>query len=196
MNRQSLLKITQALGRALGELKRQGYEDSRITERFAEYWVARELCQRGYKVQILDEREVTSADVYLPDAELRIEVKSAFFRDGFAYASFALGNQIKKKKFDYCVFLTFAETGGAKPKDVFIFSCDELKEIAKPRKGLADHPDSNPCLLMYGRSLKKYSRQVIKWHIRAFEIEKLLHRNPRRFNEAWRKICKCDERNS
>lgn len=197
MNWQPLARITNALGKVLRELTRQGFEDSRIAAPLAEYWVAHELCRQGFKAQILDEREVTSADVYLPDKKLRIEVKSAFFDgDGFACASFALGNQITKKKFDYCVFLTFAKAGGAKPKDVFIFSRDELKEIAIPRKRLAAHPDSNPCLLMYGHSLTKYRRQVKRWRIRAFEVEKQLHSTPRRFRNAWKKICKCDERTS
>ena len=194
MNKQSLIKITNSFKVALHELQRQSLHDSKLTERFAEYWVACELCSQGYTVQLLDERESTSADIYLPEEEIRLEVKSAILReDGFAYASFAVGKQIKKKKFDYCVFLTFAETGDVQAKDIFIFNRKELREIAIPRKRLAAHPDSNPCLLIYGRSIKAYRRQVKKWRIRAFEIEKRLHQKPRQFRNAWKKICKPSE---
>lgn len=189
MKTKSLKEIAKALELIGHELNQQGLQDSRIVERFAEYWVARELSLRGHGVQILNEREVVSADIYLPESKIRVEVKSAIFdKDGFAYASFAKGKQITKKKFDFCVFLTFVELGGVKPKDVFIFSLDDLKEIALPRKRLADHPESNSCLLMCGRSLKVYSRQVKEWRVRAYEIEKRLHENPRRFRNRWSKI--------
>ena len=92
MSPRALREVAANMGKALTALKRQGWEDSRITERYAEYWVAGELGRRGGKVQILDERAVSSADVYLPEADLRIEVKSCLQReDGFAYASFARG---------------------------------------------------------------------------------------------------------
>jgi len=191
MNNQSLVKITRLFEAALRVLRQHDLRDSKIIERFAEYWVACQLSSRGYKVQVLDERDVTSADIYLPEEEIRVEVKSAILgEDGFAYASFAVGKQIKKKKFDYCVFLTFAEIGDVQPKDVFIFNREDLRKIAIPRKRLAAHPDSNPCLLIYGRSINAYRRQVKKWRIRAFEIEKRLHQKPRQFRNAWKKICK------
>jgi hypothetical protein len=41
---------------------------------------------------------------------------------------------------------------------------------------------------MYGRSIKAYRHQVRKWRIRAFEIEKSLHRHPKQFRNAWSKI--------
>lgn len=151
--------------------------------------MARELCTLGFKVQMLDEREATGADIYLPEAQIRVEVKSAIFHeDGFAYASFTTGKQIKNDKFDFCVFLTFSRSSGANPRDVFVFARQELKEVACPRKRLAAHPDSNPCLLMYGRSIKAYRHQVRKWRIRAFEVEKSLHKTPTRFRKDWGKI--------
>jgi hypothetical protein len=61
--------------------------------------------------------EVTSADIYLPELAIRVEVKSANNNEqGWAYASFGVGGQIKRGKFDYCVFLTFSKVSGASPK--------------------------------------------------------------------------------
>jgi hypothetical protein len=40
----------------------------------------------------------------------------------------------------------------------------------------------------YGRTLKTYMRQVEKYRVRAFTIEKILHKNPRQFRNAWGKI--------
>ena len=194
MNNQSLVKITKLFEAALRVLRQHDLRDSKITERYAEYWVACQLSSRGYKVQVLGERDVTSADIHLPEQEIRVEVKSAVLgEDGFAYASFGVGKQIRSKKFDYCVFLTFAENDDVQPKDIFIFNREELREIAIPRRRLAAHPDSNPCLLMYGRSIKAYRRQVKKWRIRAFEIEKRLHQKPRQFRNVWKKIRKPSE---
>jgi hypothetical protein len=189
MTGQSLIKIANSFATAIRELKRHGVHDCKILERFAEYWVACKLTSKRHKVQILDEREATVADIFLPEDGIRVEVKSSAIReDGWAYASFGLGRQIKDSKFDYCVFLTFSDAGNAEPKDVLIFTRDELKEVAIPRRRLASHPDTNPCLLMYGGSLKEYTRQVENWRFKPFQIEMRLLTNPKQFRNNWAKI--------
>lgn len=182
-------KITDSLAAVIRQLRQEDLYDGKLVERYAEYWVGRQLQARGHEVQFLKERERTSADIYLPNSAIRVEIKSARVNEsGFAYASFGLGTQIKKKKFDYCVFLTFANTRTEHPKDVFVFSRDELGEVAHARKSLAGHPDTNPCLLMYGGAFRKYNDQLREWRVKPLKIEMRLHKTPQQFRGKWSKI--------
>lgn len=163
--------------------------ESRFVERYAEYWVARQLQLKGHEVQILKDRQLKTADIYLPRSATRVEVKSAWLNDdGHAYASFGMGTQVKREKFDYCVFLIFSSKRTENPKDVFVFSRNEVQEVAVRRLSLSKHPDSNPCLLMFAGSLKEYRRRVKEWHFMPFKIEIRLHRTPGQFRNRWSKI--------
>lgn len=191
MNSRSLFATTKSLRKAIRELKRVGLKDSKIRSRYAEYFVAGKLVRKGHSVQLLDEREETTADIYLPDAEKGVEVKSGCaHEDGFAYASFGVGNQIKKKKFDYCVFVTFGRSGNEDPKNIFVFTRRELKEVAtiKGRHALAAHTDTNPCLLIYSPRLKEYNHYCKTNRIKPFGIERQLAKTPSKFRNAWSKI--------
>lgn len=193
MDNKSLTKIRYSLEKVFRELNRTGQSDTGIRQRYAEYLVASVLARekKGLKVQILDERAETSADICLISKKgklIRIEVKSAKENQaGWAFASFGMGEQIRRKKFDYCVVLTFHK---AKEKvlDRLVFAADELKEIAtKPRPRFARHA-TNTCLLMcsHSNSIKQYE-DYMQGH-RRFEIERTLLRYPRKFKNAWGKI--------
>jgi len=157
MESKVLLKITKSLEDALKELTKLGIVDSRLRSKYAEYLVACELAKRGYKVQLLNERENKNADIYIADKQKRVEVKSGKYdEDGWTDASFGKGNQISKNKFDYCVFVTFDESDESKVNEIFIFTREELKEVTKRRKGIAAHPETNPCLLLRCRDFKKF----------------------------------------
>ena len=75
----------------------QKYEilDTRLTGSYAEMLTALKLSEKGYEVQVRNERENTNADLYMPEQGTRVEVKT-----GIGGASFGLGKQIKNGKFD------------------------------------------------------------------------------------------------
>jgi len=117
--------------------------DRRVNSIYAEYYVAHELAKRGLSVQIGDERAVANSDIYLPESEIRIEVKSAVIDKNGWWATFSFSkNQLTYKyddgkigKFDYCVCIPFKE----KHKDdsvwygyditgAFILSMEEIKK--------------------------------------------------------------------
>ncbi len=186
MKLKSLKRITRHLKNALRELQADDLRDRDVRHRYAEYLVARILCERGFSVQLLNRRENKSSDIYLPDAKKkRVEVKSSYAdKNGCWYASFNDGNQIKKGKFDCCVFVTFSK----KPEGIFVFTRDELKEVAFIRKGLAAHEDTNPCLLMLAPTEKVFKRLLDAWEVKPFNVEKALNRSPKKFRNAWHKI--------
>jgi hypothetical protein len=98
MKLKSLQRITKSLRNVFAELKRCDLQDSDFRPKYAEYLTALKLAEKGHAVQLLDEREKTSADIYLPNTETRVEVKSAVFDEyGLTYASFGIGTQIKKR---------------------------------------------------------------------------------------------------
>ncbi|MEY2428058.1 MAG: hypothetical protein QOJ40_943 [Verrucomicrobiota bacterium] len=182
----SLHKITKSLGEVLRELKRFGLWDKGIRCRYAEFLVAEKLAKMGLKIQLLNSRYKVSADIYLPDIGKRVEVKSCrILADGWADASFSGGNQILTKKFDYCVWVVFDDFGGVKHK--FVFSAGELKEVADGRKNVGRHT-SNQCLLLLAPNSKEYEKYIREDGIKAFEIERELLKNPKRYRDAWAKI--------
>lgn len=179
-------------------------EDSVIRHRYAEYYVARKLAEKKHDPRILGDRgKETGADIYLENNKKHVEVKSGRYESPklgrgkagecieYVAASFGQGKQIKKK-FDYCVFVTFK---GMRKKEIFVFKREELADLPK-RKWLADHPATNPCLLFYFP--RKYSETQIrdtfaKWHkTRRKEdllpIEIKLNAGQRHYLDNWNKI--------
>jgi predicted deacetylase len=86
--------------------------------------------------------------------------------------------------------VTFGRSGNKDPKKYFVFTRDELEEVAtlKGRHGLAAHETTNPCLLIYAPTSKKYKHYVKQWRIKAFKIERRLCKHPEEFRNAWDKI--------
>lgn len=189
MELKSLQKITKSLEAVLRELGDLKLYDTGIRHRYAEFFVALELRKIGHAVQMLDEREDTSADLYLPNEKIKVEVKCGKCHndDNWAYASFGKGNQIGAKKFNYCVFVTF-NCGKESIRDVLVFSIEELEETKERRKGIAKHESTNPCIFMYAPNLKDFDDWVKESGKRAFKVERDVHRFSRRFKNAWRKI--------
>ena len=111
MKVQSLKRITKSLEAVLAELGAASLRDRGVRHRYAEFLVASVLAERGHVVQVLGERDDTSADIYLPHIRKRVEVKSckAHDNDGevdWADASFGQGNQIKDKQVSVLTFYT------------------------------------------------------------------------------------------
>ena len=188
MNYHSIVRIKKLLEGVFVELMKSNIHDARIRDRYAEYYVASVLAKKGYQVQLLGERDDKKADLYLQDIDKRIEVKSGIYEDGWAYASFGVGSQIKNDKFDYCVFVTFSEFSEGAVKDHYIFTREELREVIKRRKGVAAHEETNPCLLMRAPSLKAYSNYIKKDKVMSFRIERDLLKHPEKYRNAWETI--------
>lgn len=185
-----LLKITNYLENTLKELTKLGIVDSKLRSKYAEYLVAHELAKRGHDVQLSNERENTNADIYIADKQKRVEVKSGKYNEeGRTYASFGKGGQISRNKFDYCVFVTFAESDESKVNEIFIFAREELEEVSKkPRKDIAAHQETNFCLLLRCRNFNEYKKYMETHKYKSLKIEVKLHKDPKKWNLAWAKI--------
>ena len=189
MKYKALAKIKNSLEDVFKVLTDAGITDATLRHRYAEYLVASILSKRGYDVQLSSERKDTGADLYLTGQKTRIEVKSGKIKaDGWTDASFGMGNQIKKKKFDYCVFVVFDKAVEGRVKATFIFTRDELREVTKPRKGIAKHLDTNPCVLLLAPSIQEYKKYMQDYKSQKLHIEYELNKNPRKYSEKWSKI--------
>ncbi len=183
----SLKDIVDKFEKILKEISVSELEDSKIRCRYAEYLVASELEKRGHSVQILNERDETSADIYLTDIKKKIEVKSGKYdNDGWTDASFGLGKQIKNGKFDYCIFVTFSKSEEGKIEEIFIFTREELKEVANISRNVARFQSTNSCLLLRCRIFAEY-KDWMKNH-KQLKIEEELNEHPEKFNQKWDKI--------
>lgn len=81
MKKKELGSVVDNLESILKILTNSGIRDSWIRKSYAEYLVASELTNQGYKIQIGNERDVKSADIYLPDIKKRVEVKSELYQE-------------------------------------------------------------------------------------------------------------------
>lgn len=189
MKTKALAKVKKSLDDAFKVLTDAGVVDNTLRHRYAEYLVALALSRKGYDAQLSNERANTKSDIYLADKGISIEVKSGKCdEDGWAVASFGTGDQIRKKKFGYCVFLTFSGEREGKVQNTFVFTRDELEEVTKPRKGIASHIDTNPCLLLLAPSIKEYKKYMQAHKAQKLHIEYDLNKNPRKYSEKWNKI--------
>jgi len=192
MKTKALKKITDNLESVLEVLNGNELWDKQIRQRYAEYHVAHELSKRGHHVTLLSERDVRSADIYIKGTEgteKRIEVKSGKQEDDrWAYASFGDGNQIKKDKFDYCVFIVFDGRKEGKIREIFAFTAKELHDLpTASRNGYARHK-SNQCLLSLATHYDDYADWVKKNKFRSPPIEKQLNTHPKKYRKQWMKL--------
>jgi hypothetical protein len=191
MNAKALAKIIKSSRIILRELAQHGLKDKNIRCQYAEYLVAKTLADKKHDVQILNGRDNTNADIFLPRTGERVEVKSSCFDDaGWAYASFRDGNQIRKK-FDYCVWVIFDEKNSEEPKKIFVFTRRQLQEVAQSRRHFASH-ESNSHLLTYGGKLEDYDHWMQSHKFKRFKIERQLLEHQKDFcgAGAWDKIRK------
>ena len=186
LKEKELTDVAKNLGKALDALDVARIEDEKLWSRYVEYLIAFMLTKQGQAVQILNERtgkRARSADIYLPEKDIRIEVKTGKYSYGSYAASFGKGSQIKEGKFDYCVFVTYDKNG---IEECLIFSRKELMEVAeKPRPKYARYPKTNPCILFRYNSLADLEESLGK---DALKIETELHIHPERFKKKWDKI--------
>lgn len=189
MNDENLKNIVYNFEKILKEISILELEDSKVRCKYAEYFVACELAKKGYSVQILNRRDETSADIYLTDIKKKIEVKSGKYdNDGWTDASFGLGKQIKNGKFDYCIFVTFSKSEEGKIEEVFIFTREELEEVANISRKVARFQSTNPCLLLRCRSFAEYKNWIEINNHKQLKIEEELNEHPEKFNKKWDKI--------
>jgi hypothetical protein len=186
MRKEELERVVVHLKKAVMELSSAGIADERIMSRYVEYRVAFELAKRGHVIQVLNERDVKAADIYLPKDGIRIEVKSGKFVYGSSCASFGTGRQIREGRFDYCVFAPYDENG---IKEFLIFSREELAEVSnKPRAKFARFPKTNPCMLVRCHSYDDLKSRLEPFDENVLRIEEELHKYPMKFKDAWYKI--------
>jgi len=160
----------------------QKYEilDTRLTSTYAEMLTALKLSEKGYDVQVRNERENTNADLYLPEQGTRVEVKT-----GIGGASFGLGKQIKNGKFDYCVYYPTDDYQLSEP---YIFELNDLIEVANPRLHIPRFPKTNPCLLLWCENIHNYYTKMREYKEEKWDIEIDLHKNPEKYRDRWDKI--------
>ena len=187
MKEKELTDVATNLGKTLDALSIAGIEDEKLWSRYAEYLIAFMLMKQGHVVQVLNERtgkRARGADIYLPEKDIRVEVKTGKYSYGSCAASFGKGSQIKDGKFDYCVFVTYDENG---VWEYLIFSKEELMEVAeKPRPKYARYSKTNPCILFRYAGLRDLEEHLGE---DALKIETALHTHPERFKNKWDRMC-------
>ena len=160
-------------------------EDKRFLPYYGEYLVALGLAKRGHDVQVLKKKR--GADIYLRDVDIRVEVKSSSIdlAGWSCAASFYNGTSIKRKDFDYCVFVIFENL---EPLEYLVFSHYELMEVAEnPRPSPITTYPNNRCILFRYKNLQEYEKAFPKIEDRL-NIETILHQHPERFRGRWDKI--------
>jgi len=186
LKEKQLEDVTDNLRKALWALAVDGIEDEKLWSRYAEYLVALMFTKQGQGIQILNERtnkRARSADIYLPEKDIRVEVKTGKRSYGSYVASFGRGRQIKEGKFDCCVFITYDEN---ELREYLIFDREELIEVGeKPRPKCARFKETNPCLFFRCDSLGDLETRLGG---DALNIEIEVHRHPDRFKDRWDKI--------
>ena len=188
MRKEELERVTSYLEKAIGELDSAGIDDERIFSRYVEYRVAFELAKREHVVQLLNRRDDKKADIYLPEENIRVEVKSGKFVYGSSCASFGKGRQIRERKFDYCVFVTYDEN---KIKEFLVFRREEIKEVANRRlTRFARFPKTNPCMLIRCDSYDDLVNRLEPNGEKMLKIEEKLHKHPIEFRDRWDKIAR------
>jgi len=183
MKEVELRKVVSCLEKALDVLYKTDVRDSRIRFQYAMYRVALKLAEKGLDVNVGNEKEMKGRhDIEVAD-KIKIEVKSAEYQIEnevpYVTATFHKGKQIREKGFDYSIFVTFK---GAKVKKMFVFTYEELKEVAeKPRPHLARYPKEQPCLLFYYPKYPKTFGHLLN-------IEKDLNIHSHKYENRWDKI--------
>lgn len=171
----------------LRELEKAGLDKKKNRVEYSELLVALELVKRGHKIEM----HPKGADIEVVELGKKVEVKSGKYDktkrapSGTTDASFTDGAQIIEGKFDYCVFVTF---DGGVVQEKFVFTRDELLEVAEPRKEIASWESTNPRLLNFFRDFNEYRNYIRHFGSKEFEIEKDLITHPERYNNAWDKI--------
>jgi hypothetical protein len=192
MIERELRAVEENLRKALQVLDDIGIADKEIAQKYAVYFVALKLAEKGHEVLVPGEKgRKGRADLQLPEKKMMIEVKSGRRlgrrlqrRSG---ASFGQGKQIKQKEFGYCVFLTFE---GNKIDEIFVFSLKELNEAQKPREGLASYGGTNSCIVFRFDNLEEGKKWVRnrKHPEKLLNIEIELYQHPEKFRDRWDKI--------
>jgi len=185
MKSENLEAVTTHLKKSIDELISAGIEDEKIMSRYIEYKVASELAKKHHTVQIANERERKSADIYLPEEKVRVEVKSGKY-EGCSCASFGKGKQIDEGKFDYCVFVPYHDNV---LDEFLVFSREELADVANRKmKKFARFPTTNPCMLVRCDSYDDLKSLLDESGERILSVEKELHMHTERFEDRWDKI--------
>lgn len=188
MRKGKLEKVVKHLEEAIKELGSATVDDERIMSRYLEYRVALELAKREHIVQVLNERDSKGADIYLPEEDIKVEVKSRKFVYGSSCASFGTGRQIKEDKFDYCVFVPYEDN---RIREFLVFSRKELAEVAdRPLKKFARFPKTNPYMIVRCNSYQDLKSRLESFGEEILEIEEELHKHPEKFVDRWDKIAK------
>ena len=173
-------------------------QDRRCFELWSEYFTALQIKERHPDWEVKITGAIGSPDVVCikNDEKIRIQVKTGKWRRYpfgsdvmySADASFGKGTQIKKKRFDYLVFIIhdYIEI-----REILIFSIDELQEI-DARPTMAGDPKRNPCLLSRVGSIEKWEKWIEFYNITdpIYEIERDIIKHPEKYVDRWDKIKK------
>mgnify|MGYP001027441132 CR=1 FL=1 len=183
MKKEDLANAVEKLEAAVDAIGMTEHEDTRIMPIYIEYWVANKIADKTeHETEIVNRR---GYDILLSEKNIKIEVKSGKYNGFVAGASFGMGSQIRDRKFDFCIFVTYDID--LSPKEAMIFKREELEEVAsKPRPEVTRYPKTNACVLFRYDTLEDYVRTIDEKN--QLEIEIDLHKHPEKFVNRWDKI--------
>ena len=159
------------------------FKDRRCTTlqgTYAECLVAQKLLEKNHVVEICSPQ----FDLFV-DGKIRVEVKCGKLWEFGASASFGKGDQIREKKFDYCVFVIIDQVT-LEPRNFFVFTLSELEECATLRPKMT--MKATPSILFFYRNFEEFKKTSEETGEPIFNIERKLYNNPELFENAWDKI--------
>ena len=167
----------------------RGVLDSSLQARHAYYLAAYNLAKRGHAVEVLSERGVKGADLYLPKTGARIEVKYATKKaDGSCAVSLGNGSSLSGHSFDYLVAVVYGRERPDEEQDAYVFSFEELRELLSASKADTKGFASSPYSLYFARDAVAYRKKLAKERMPRTRVEDALNSDPSQFRRAWDKI--------
>ncbi len=167
----------------------RGVLDCSLQARHAYYLSAYNLAKRGHAVEVLSERDVKGADLYLPNTSARIEVKYATRKaNGSCVVSLGNGSSLFNKSFDYLVAVVYGRERPDEVQEAYVFSFGEIEGLLDASKAGTKGFSSTPYSLYFAKDLATYKKKLARDRLPRTRVEDTLNSDPVRFRRAWEKI--------
>lgn len=165
------MPILNTLEKTINYLAKSGYQIGKLRAIYAEHYVASRLATLF--PQLGEDRCVKSADIYLAAINKRVEVKAtqkgSFCLEGADWCWAINPEQLKKRKFDYCVMIGFDDKEPLKIVKELVFSYNDFGGEPSEREDFM-HESAGLCYYSegYSGSLTRLERKL-REHPNSYE---------------------------
>ncbi|MDD4281631.1 MAG: hypothetical protein PHW58_05355 [Candidatus Methanofastidiosa archaeon] len=188
MDTHALRQMTVRLHELLVVAESRGVLDRSLLSRHAYYTAAYHLSTRGFEVQVLDERSVRQADLYLPSVPCRVKVGYTVRRsDGSAIFSLGSGPALTNGTFDLYVAVAYDKDRPDDSWTPYVLSFDEAYELYTTPKGKTPGFASTPYALYIARDLAQFKRMLGRHRMPRTLLEEHILTHQEEYAGAWGK---------